>query len=59
MIEYYAAVKKNKAVTYVLIWSNLQGIWISKNSNAQRFATICVNSFYKEYVMCVSTLIQT
>lgn len=34
MTEYYAAVKKNKAVTYVLIWSNLRGVWRKKNSNA-------------------------
>lgn len=44
-MEYYAAVKKNKTAIYVLIWSNVQGVWISKNSNAQRFATICVKNF--------------
>lgn len=33
-MEYYAAVKKNKTAIYVLIWSNVQGVWISKNSNA-------------------------
>lgn len=47
MMEYYAAVK-NKGATYVLIWSNFHGVWVSKNSNVQRFATICVNFLNKE-----------